>query len=479
LIYFRKYKKNPLKSNKNADLLSLQQGEISDMSLAQDGMNSKIKTHRVTIEVTEEHPLVLLANALPWEALAALACEDLKNTTKKGLWMVGRKLFVRVHLGILILQARTKKTDRDIIAEIGDNAAYQAFCGSTGIKNWKCPHATKVEEFRSRLSPGTKMKINEIVVNVAVENSFADPSTLDLDSTVQEANMTYPTDAGMLLRFSRKCATIANKLDVGVTVNLKKIGGLAKEYFFRGKCSVEEGNRILQKLHTAVKSEILPVIDYAEKRVTEGSLRLKWNLKRVIKQVAIYGRQYLKDAAYYVRTHKARKGKTLSLHAQEAACISKGKIAKKHEFGRVFQVGRIGGNFLIALCTGVQLSDKKAVKPMLDKHQELFGAETLESFATDRGYHSNPNVKLAKKRGITEIGIQKPGPVQDDPEQEKLRRRRAGIEPLLGHAKRFGLERSKMKGDKNTHGSGFTSIMGFNLSQLERKLKERVLKMAC
>ena len=68
-------------------------------------------------------------------------------------------------------------------------------------------------------------------------------------------------------------------------------------------------------------------------------------------------------------------------------------MAKKHEFGRVFQIGRIGGNFLIALCTGVQLADKKAVKPMLEKHEELFGAETLHSLATDRGYHSKKNIK--------------------------------------------------------------------------------------
>jgi transposase, IS5 family len=241
---------------------------------------------------------------------------------------------------------------------------------------------------------------------------------------------------------------------------------------------MEEGSRILKKLHAAVKSEILPIVDYAEKRVVEGSLRLKWNLQRSIKQVAIYGRQYLKDAAYYVKTHKARKGKTLSLHAHEVACITKGKVGKKREFGRVFHVGRIGGNFLIALCTGVQLADKKAIKPALEKHEELFGPDALESLATDRGFHSNQNIKLAKKKGVAEIGIQKPGPVEDDPTQEKLRRRRAGIEPLLGHAKRFGLGRSKMKGDKSTHGSGFTSIMGFNLSQLERKLKDRMLKMA-
>jgi hypothetical protein len=384
-----------------------------------------------------------------------------------------------VHLGVLILQARTKKTDRDIVAEIQDNPVYQAFCASTVIKNWKCPHPTKIEEFRSRLSPETKMKINEAVVKVAVEKEFADPSALDVDSTVQEANITYPTDAGMLLRLARKCAKVATALNVGVSVNLKKIGGLAKEYFFRGKCPPAESNRHLKKYYAVVKAEILPIIEYAEKRVVEGSLRLKWNLKRTLKDVAIFGRQYLKDAGYYVRTHKARRGKTLSFHAQEVACISKGKVAKKHEFGRVFQIGRIGGNFLIALCSDVNLSDKKAIKPMLEKHEEIFGPNSLESLATDRGYYSSKNIKLARKNGIAKIGIQKPGPIgQETGQQEVLRRRRAGIEPLIGHAKRFGLGKSKMKVDKNTHGSGFTSMMGFNLSQLERKLKQGVMKMA-
>jgi hypothetical protein len=448
------------------------------MSLAQDGINSKIKTHETTVRVDQEHPLILLANALPWDDLSELVCSDLRATTAKGFWREGRKLFVRSHLGLLVLQARTKKTDRDLVNEIQDNPVYQAFCGSTVINGWKCPHPTKIEEFRSRLSPETKMKINEVLIGVAVKKGFADPSSLDVDSTVQEANITYPTDAGMIMKLAKKCAKVASSLDVGTMVNLKKIGGLAKEYFFRSKGTLETQSEILTRLIKTVKEEILPVIAYAEKRVVEGALRVKWNLKRTLKEVAIYGRQYLKDATYYAKKHKARRGKALSLHAHEVGCITKGKANKKHEFGRVFQLGRLGGNFLIALCSGVNLADKKAIKPMFEKHEELFGIKKLKSLATDRGYHSNPNIKLAAKKGVTEIGIQKPGPVQDGEEQELLRRRRAGIEPLIGHAKRFGLGRSKMKGDRSTHGSGFTSIMGFNLSQLERKLKQKALKVA-
>ena len=64
------------------------------MSLAQDGLNSKIKAHSTTIKVRANHPLVLLSNALPWEALAELVLEDLKRTTAKRFWRVGRKLYI-------------------------------------------------------------------------------------------------------------------------------------------------------------------------------------------------------------------------------------------------------------------------------------------------------------------------------------------------------------------------------------------------
>jgi hypothetical protein len=93
------------------------------------------------------------------------------------------------------------------------------------------------------------------------------------------------------------------------------------------------------------------------------------------------------------------------------------------------------------------------------------------------------NIKKAINAGIDEIGIQAPANLQRgiNPTaaevQDKLRCRRAGIEPLIGHAKRFGLGKSDMKNDRNTHGSGFKSLMGFNLSQLERNLIQKNLNL--
>lgn len=61
--------------------------------------------------------------------------------------------------------------------------------------------------------------------------------------------------------------------------------------------------------------------------------------------------------------------------------------------------------------------------------------------------------------------------VLSEEESEQLANRRAGIEPLIGHAKRGGqLGLSRMKNDRNTESAGYAAILGFNLRQTNRAL---------
>ena len=74
------------------------------MSLDISGADKSVQPGAVTILVGKEHPLIMLANALPWAILISLAMEDLKRTTVKGYWWLGRRLLVRVHVAAYILQ---------------------------------------------------------------------------------------------------------------------------------------------------------------------------------------------------------------------------------------------------------------------------------------------------------------------------------------------------------------------------------------
>ena len=77
----------------------------------------------------------------------------------------------------------------------------------------------------------------------------------------------------------------------------------------------------------------------------------KWNYARTIKQIKEFAKDYLEHASVFFTSGKAVSGKALSFHLKEVACFSKGKAGKKYQFGRVFQLGRIAGNFLISPIT--------------------------------------------------------------------------------------------------------------------------------
>jgi hypothetical protein len=142
-------------------------------------------------------------------------------------------------------------------------------------------------------------------------------------------------------------------------------------------------------------------------------------------------------------------------------------------FGRVFQLGRIKGNFLFVLdSTSVDMNDKLSFIPLVEEHSLLFGPGLLETVAADKGYWSIRNYKNLKEKGIVTAGLQKPRTVKSKSStdfQERLHNRRAGIEPLIGHCKRGGqLGKSRMKSDKATLAAGYGSVFGFNLRQIVR-----------
>jgi hypothetical protein len=86
--------------------------------------------------------------------------------------------------------------------------------------------------------------------------------------------------------------------------------------------------------------------------------------------------------------------------------------------------------------------------------------------------------------GLKEFCLQQPGldprtlSESDAETHARLVDRRAGIEPLIGHAKHGGqLGQSRMKTDATTLAAGYAAIGGFNLRQLIRHLLGKDIKL--
>ncbi len=462
------------------------------MSICQSGVNNIIQSGNIAISIPEQHPLIQLGQTLPWKELVELILPDLKKTTT-GCWWLGRKLKVRTHLGVYLLQQIFNKTDRQVEYDVKDNGAYQIFCGRYIVEGWHVPDHTKIEKFRSRLSRETQKRLANKIAFHAVKLGFSDCGKIDIDSTVQEANMIYPADSCLLKKLGimcKKATDFLNKIKSTETckVDIKKITSTAREYFFLAKNAAKEvKDERLMRLLKVVTKEVKPVIQACEDLKEEFVKKMPWNQRRTIQQIRESACQYLKDVKTFLKKGFVVATKRLSFHLKEVVCITKGKLGKKYQFGRVFQLGRLEGNFfIISKCTSTQMPDKTTLGAMIKEHENLFGKEKIESVSTDKGYYSHQNEELLAKKGVEEIGIQRPYNIKKKhPKplsvlcQEKLANRRSGIEPLIGHIKQNGqLGRSRMKSDQTIESSGYTAVLGFNMRQLIRYQKGKNVRKA-
>lgn len=455
------------------------------MSLDCSGGESTVKSGTVSINVSAEHPLLKLANALPWTLLIAVVVEDLKRTTPKGSWWTGRKLYVRLHLAVFLLQKIYDLTDRSAEYGLKDNAAYQLFCGKGLILPWHAPDHTKIAAFRGRLSPETQRLVANETAKVAVKLGFADASAVDFDSTVQEANISYPADANLMTKLAGLGRKVIDYLKAktrglipdDLTVDMKAVKEKARKYFFMPKnTDIETRRAVFKELHRFLKQQMRPVVDLCSGLDARRVANLPWNIRRAADQIRADAWRYLLDVGHFTRKHTIKAGKILALHVREVACIRKGKVGKDMEFGRVFQLGRLKGNFLFVLAsTSLRMDDKQSFIPLVEEHAKIFGDGSLKSVAADKGYWQAKNQRELTQRGITESGLQRPGNVQSTQGMsckevhERLKDRRAGIEPLIGHAKHGGqLGRSRMKSDAATLAAGYGAVLGLNLRQLIR-----------
>lgn len=446
------------------------------MSIDVSGASSKLKSTNISIEVNKNHRLILLANSLPLTDMVELVVEDLKNTTAKGFFNRGRRLVVRIHLMIFILQKIFDYTDRKVIALVRENAVYQVFCGYDVVEKWFIPVPQKIEEFRNRLSPDTQRQLSNLIAKSAVELGLGFSETMDIDSTTQEANMSYPSDANLMVKLGKKMKTVIDWVKGhtrGIVpkdfeIDLTDLLSKGKGYFFQAhNIAKEKRKEAFRALHEEAKKVVYSGLEVLSSLDSRRIKELPWNIKLSFDQIMLHGKRYILDVAHYARTSTMKAGKTLSFHLEEVACLTKGKNGKKREFGREFQIGKIGGNFVVATAMeSIRTNDKTAIPPMIDLHQELFGKGNLKSLSGDRGYCSKTNEQcLSEVIDDFHLGYRYVDQAEED--YHRLYNRRSGIEPIIGHIKQGGqLGKSRMKSDTATHAAGYAAMLGFNLRQI-------------
>ena len=189
--------------------------------------------------------------------------------------------------------------------------------------------------------------------------------------------MAYPSDAQLLRKWARKGAQVLTFLKKAQTcevppelpIDLGAINRKAQDYFFLAKSpALEQRRAVFRASHTLVKHQLKPLLVFLLTLSPQAYSALPWHVRQASNNLTSHGWRYVLDVAHFIRTHTIKPDKLLSFHCFEVACIRKGKVGKENEFGRVFQLGRIGGNFLIPFtCTqGYRTKRARRAAPVTD-----------------------------------------------------------------------------------------------------------------
>jgi IS5 family transposase len=309
------------------------------ISLDVDGFAELVNGGVVSIVVDPGHRLIKLAQNLPWEEMLELVLPDLQCTDKKHWWM-GRPLRVRIHLGIYILQQMFDLTDRVAEQQVRDNAAFHLFCGYGILKKWHAPDHTKIETFRSRLSAETQRQLANIISQQATRLGYANPAQFDVDSTVQEANISYPAMVNLLV----KVAVLAVKVGKGLNtlchagqehyrVGLSHLKKIALYYFNlkRKEASTEVLKVVQQRLWRETYEGVLPILNNLHQLNDKVQAGILWPLKRAMELLSSRGAMFLHNSHGYL-FEGITNTSISSLYVHEVACFNKGKLNKGHYY---------------------------------------------------------------------------------------------------------------------------------------------------
>ena len=140
--------------------------------------------------LSHEHPLFQLSNKINWESFEN-AFSPLYCSTN------GRPAHpIRLMCGLLILKHLRNVSDEMVVFQWSENAYYQYFCGGLEFMPKQPCDASELVHFRNRIGEEGMELILAESIRVNTDHDNEDHfDTAFIDSTVQEKNITYPTDA--------------------------------------------------------------------------------------------------------------------------------------------------------------------------------------------------------------------------------------------------------------------------------------------
>ena len=401
-----------------------------------------------------DHELVLLANKIDWDYFDK---EFAPCYSDQGAPSVP----IRLMVGCLMLKHLYNLGDERIPEVWVRDVYFQYFCGRVFFEHKFPFDPSDFVHFRNRIGEDGIGKIFAYSVKLHGKEVPRSSKFVLSDTTVQENNTTFPTDAKLCKKVIDKCNKIADK------------EGIKQRQRY-----TRESKQLVRDTYNGKHPKRAKQARKAKKRLkTIANIQLR-ELERKMNEAQ--KKQYAEDFELYnraVNQQKNDKDKVYSLHKSFTRCIAKGKPHKQYEFGNkvgLVTTGKKGKKIITAIKAFLDNPfDGHTIEPLLDQ-MENNELKLPEELVYDRGGKGRAEIN-----GVKIITPNKPKASDTaylKQQKRKKIRARAGIEPIIGHLKTdFRMAQNYLLGEKGIQINAFMAATAWNLKKMIEKLKEEFL----
>jgi IS5 family transposase len=405
--------------------------------------------------VDPSHGLIKLANVVDWDRL-----DELFGSTycpETGRPAVSTRLMVALHY----LKYSFNLSDEDVVEGWVENPYWQCFSGMKFFEHEAPIDPSSMTRWRKRIGEAGAEELLKETIQAGLKTKAVKPHQLkriNVDTTVQEKEIRFPTDARLYDRARQRLVNCAKERDIDLRQNYNRNSKhlLCQQSRYAHAKQMKRAQRCTRKLRTYLGRVIRDI----ERAMPRPDDELK---------------SLLETAARIFQQQRHDKKKIYSVHEPQVECISKGKAHKRYEFGCKVSVAATsrGGWFVGAKAVHGNPYDGHTLNDALEQVKRIAGDTPKHAFV-DMGYRGHGY------SGEVEVHVDKRHRGRIVRSLWRWMKRRAAIEPGIGHLKReHRMDRNRLSGFEGDRFNAILSAVGMNFHKLLRWVAAFLRQIFC